>query len=79
MAEYDNNLSGVLFKNDQKGNEKAPWYKGNIEIGGIKYDLAAWVRESKAGNKFLSLKATDPTLESERPAPQTMLDEEIPF
>lgn len=57
MAEYDNNMRGVLFKNDQKGNESAPWYKGNIEIDGVKYELAAWLKESKAGNKFLSLKA----------------------
>lgn len=59
MADYDNELSGVLFKNDQKGNDKAPWYRGKIQIGGQEYELAAWLRESKKdGSKFLSLKAT---------------------
>jgi len=55
---YDNELSGVLFKNDQKGNDKAPWYKGKIQIQGVEYELAAWLRESKTGTKFLSLKAS---------------------
>ncbi len=30
MSNYDNTNSGVLFKNDKKGNEKAPDYKGNL-------------------------------------------------
>lgn len=60
--QYDNEGKGVLFKNDQKGNEKAPWYKGKIQIQGRTYELAAWVRESKKdGSKFLSLVAADKT------------------
>ncbi|WP_373031634.1 hypothetical protein [Sulfurovum sp.] len=58
--EYDNEKSGVLFKNDSD-NEKAPYYKGKIQIEGVEYELAAWVREAKSsGNKFLSLSAQLP-------------------
>ena len=32
MAEYDNNLSGVLFKNDKGDNEKRPDYKGSLNV-----------------------------------------------
>jgi uncharacterized protein (DUF736 family) len=58
MAEYSNENSGVLFKNESD-NEKAPKYKGKINVNGNDYQLAAWVRESKSGTKFLSLKVSD--------------------
>lgn len=59
--EYDDEMRGVLFKNDQKGNDKAPWYKGKIQINGVEYQLAAWLREAKSsGNKFLSISAELP-------------------
>jgi len=44
MSNYDNTNSGVLFPNDQKGNEKAPNYKGKLNVAGKDYDLAGWVR-----------------------------------
>jgi hypothetical protein len=58
MMQYDNTNSGVLFKNESE-NEKAPAYKGKINVDGKDYELAAWVREGKSG-KFLSLKVQEP-------------------
>jgi hypothetical protein len=55
---YDNTNSGVLFKN-QSENEKAPAYKGKINVDGKDYELAAWIREGKSG-KFMSLKVQEP-------------------
>lgn len=55
--EYDNTNSGILFKHDKKGNDKAPDYSGKINVNGEEMRLAAWVREGKAG-KFMSLKVT---------------------
>jgi hypothetical protein len=55
MVEYDNNLSGVLFKNDKDGNEKRPDYKGSAEIEGVQYWVSAWVRDGAKG-KFMSMK-----------------------
>ena len=54
--EYDN--TGVLFKNESD-NEKAPAYKGKINVDGKEYELAAWIREGKKG-KFMSLKVQEP-------------------
>ena len=56
--EYDNTNSGVLFKNESD-NEKAPAYKGKLNVGGTEYQLAAWVRTAKSGNKFMSLKVSE--------------------
>ena len=45
--------SGSLFKAEQKS-EKAPGYRGDIMLGGVVYEIAAWVKEGKNG-KFFSL------------------------
>ena len=56
--EYDNTNSGVLFPNNFKDNPKQPDLKGDIDIEGVIYKIAAWTRESsKSGGKFLSIKA----------------------
>lgn len=55
MAEYDNNMSGVLFKNDKGDNEKRPDYKGSAEIEGVQYWVSAWIREGQKG-KFMSMR-----------------------
>ena len=55
MTEYDNNLSGVLFKNDKGDNEKRPDYKGSAEIEGVQYWVSAWIRDGAKG-KFMSMK-----------------------
>jgi hypothetical protein len=59
MTEYDNNLTGVLYKNDNKKTEKQPDYKGECEVDGVKYWIAGWAKISKAGNRVMSLKFTD--------------------
>lgn len=56
--QYDNTNSGVLFKNDEKKNEKSPEYTGKINIEGKEYKLSAWVKEGKKG-KFFSLKVNE--------------------
>lgn len=57
MPQYDNNMSGVLFKHDKQGNEKAPDYKGNCEINGVEMWISAWIRAKKSdpSQKFMSL------------------------
>lgn len=52
---YDNTNHGVLFMNDQKGNNKAPNYKGKINVAGKDYDLAGWKRIAKNGSEYISL------------------------
>lgn len=56
MPEYDNRDRGALFKNDKTGgNPNWPDYRGSINVGGVDYWLSAWIKESKKGEKFMSL------------------------
>jgi len=74
---YDNTNSGVLFKN-QSENEKAPAYKGKINVDGKDYELAAWIREGKSG-KFMSLKVQEPR---QKQAPQkdfNDMEDDVPW
>lgn len=73
---------GSLFKNDKGDNAKRPDYRGSIKIGGVEYELAAWIKEGNKG-KFMSLNAKPKGERQERaPAPQSdaaPFDDSIPF
>jgi uncharacterized protein (DUF736 family) len=64
MAEqYDNTNRFALFKNDKGDNPNRPDYTGTINVKGVDYRLAAWMKESQAGVKYLS-GTLDETLEN---------------
>jgi hypothetical protein len=51
---------GSLFKNDHREEgDKRPNYKGQVNVGGKVYDIAAWLREGNKG-KYMSLKVSEP-------------------
>lgn len=83
MTEFDNNLSGALFKNDKGDNDNRPDYRGSAEIDRVEYWVSAWIRTSKKGEKFMSLKfepkqtGTRPK-GNQRPA-QPDFNDRIPF
>ena len=79
MSDYDNTNSGALFKNDSD-NANAPNYKGKLNVEGKDYDISAWIKESKAGKKYMSLSVQEPW-EPAEPAPGSndISDEDIPF
>ena len=52
---FDDELHGVLFKNDRKENATQPDYTGTAQVNGTKYRLSAWIKEAKTGRKYLSL------------------------
>ena len=52
--QYSNEMRFALFKNDKDGNEKRPDYRGTMMIAGVEYDLSAWIKTSKNGNKFMA-------------------------
>jgi uncharacterized protein (DUF736 family) len=52
---HDNTNSGALFKNDKQGKETRPDYKGTINVNGVEFWLSAWIKSSKAGQKYMSL------------------------
>ena len=61
MAEqYSNENSFALFKNE-KSQDNQPDYTGNITLSdGKEMRLAAWIRESKSGLKYLSGTMSEP-------------------
>lgn len=58
--------SGILFKNEKHGNEKAPDWTGKINVAGVEYRLAAWIKPGKKG-KFITLKVSDLEPKSDLP------------
>jgi hypothetical protein len=64
--------SGALFKNDKKGNEKAPDYRGDAMIGGTLHEIAGWIKQGTKGS-YLSLSVkvkTDRPQQQQREAPK---------
>lgn len=78
MPEYDNELSGALFKNQRKSKETQPDYRGQATIGGVDYWLAAWIKKSKKGYTYMSLAFTAKDEETDS-APADEPDDGIPF
>ena len=57
MADYSNDLTGVISKNETKVSETHPDIKGQCEINGVQYWIDGWARTRKSdGGKFYSLK-----------------------
>jgi hypothetical protein len=61
---------GALFKNEERETEQQPLYRGSIRIGGQDYWLSAWLKESKAGKKYMSLSAQPKRAQDYRGAPK---------
>jgi uncharacterized protein (DUF736 family) len=81
--EYDDSNRGALFKNDKKETERHPDYKGNINVAGVDYWLSAWLKESKAGKKYMSL-SVQPKEQQTAPAPSKAavdagFNDDLPF
>jgi uncharacterized protein (DUF736 family) len=68
MSDYDDTNRGAMFKRDKEGNEKRPDYSGPLNVDGTEWQIAAWIAESKAGNKYLSLRV-EPPFNGEKSAP----------
>lgn len=70
MADYDNNLRGVLFQND-KVKDTQPDYKGSCEIDGKQYWLSGWKKLSKDNKPFLSLAIQEKEVVTDTQSPQS--------
>ena len=60
MAEYDNTNRGIIFKNDKKGNEKAPEYTGKGNFKGTDFEISLWVKKDKNGKSYFSVSFKEP-------------------
>jgi hypothetical protein len=87
MSDYDNNLTGLIGKNDRKEKDSQPDIKGNCEINGVQYWISGWKKDRKDGTgSFYSLRfeAKDaPQKPAPKPAPMPQsladMDSDIPF
>jgi hypothetical protein len=86
MSQYDNNLTGLIGKNDRKESDKHPDIKGNCEIGGVQYWISGWKKDRKNGTgSFYSLRfeAKEQAKPAPKPAPMPQsladIDSDIPF
>ena len=81
MAEqYSNENSFALFKNE-KSQDNQPDYTGNITLSdGKEMRLAAWIRESKSGLKYLSGVMSEPQVKpNTNNASVEGADADVPF
>jgi hypothetical protein len=60
--------SGSLFKNDKREKDSQPNARGDALVGGILYEIAAWTKTDKNGNKWQSLSFKPK--EDRQPAPK---------
>lgn len=79
--EYDNELRGVLFKNDRKTKANQPDYKGNAQIDDVEYWVSGWTKTPRSGGaKFMSLAFTKKEEnEFEGKGPSQDFDDDMPF
>lgn len=47
---YDNTNKIAIFRNDKRGNDKAPDYRGTLNVEGKEYKVSLWLREKKDGS-----------------------------
>lgn len=76
-AEYDNEMRGVLFPNENKRTSKSPDMTGKCQIGGKEYRLAAWTQRSRKGDRYLSVSVTDP--DTQVAAEEAPKQDDLPF
>lgn len=74
-------MSGSMFVNTKKEKDTHPDRNGTALIGGVEYWVSGWIKETKSGDKWLSL-AFKPKEEAPRktqPAINKADQDEIPF
>lgn len=77
--EYDNNNTGALFRNETKEEPNHPDYRGSAEVGGEQFWLAAWLKTSKKGQKFMSLSFKPKEERRAEPVIHPNTDVDLPF
>ena len=81
MAYEMKEMSGSLFINTKKVSENHPDRNGTALIGGVEYWVSGWIKETKSGDKWLSLafKPKDEAPRKTQPAVVKDDEDEIPF
>jgi uncharacterized protein (DUF736 family) len=70
--------SGSLFRNEKKLSETHPDHTGQCMIDGTKYQVSAWIKQTKDGRKYFSLSFR--TREEEKPKQsEPEFDDDVPW
>ena len=70
--------TGALFRNTRKDKPSQPDYRGDLNVGGEAYELAAWLKEGKNG-KFMSLSVKPKEAPPQGYTNKPDFDEDPPF
>lgn len=60
MSNYDNTNSGALFINKNRKEDKHPNYTGKLNVEGKEFQIVGWIRQTKTGEQYLSIKLSEP-------------------
>ncbi len=77
MADREQEMGGILSRNDFKKNENQPDYTGDCKINGVELRMAGWIRQSK-GRKFLSVKFSAPLPQTDLPVDDAGFKPSVP-
>ena len=63
------NNTGAIFKHEKTADNQ-PDYRGKMTVDGKQWEISLWVRESQAGNKYMSAAIKEPYVKpTEQQAP----------
>ena len=82
MAYEQKELSGSLFKNEERKTEKHPNLQGSALIDGVEYWVSGWTKERDNGDKWISLafKVKESKPQNQQGAKRSQkADADIPF
>ena len=81
MAYEQREGGGTLFRNDKKGNDRAPDWRGDALLNGKKVKLAGWIKQGRNG-EFISLTIQEENYQKpnhQKPREDDSGSSEIPF
>ena len=80
-TEFDNTNRGIMSRDQNRTNDKAPEFTGTLDVNGTEYRIAAWVKERKDGTgKFFSLKVSLPQEKKAKDSGRVAdMQDDIPF
>ena len=81
MAYQNKPNTGALFIKKQRKSEKQPNFEGNFNLGGKDWDIAGWMKVTKTGDKYISLKIEEPQNKAKPQQAEPAVDDysDMPF
>jgi len=71
--------SGALFKNERKQEgTMQPDYTGNALVNGETVEIAAWIKTTSGGKKFMSLSFKPPREPAQHSSPKAKVKDDFP-